>query len=278
MRLFLSSVGSKLPALPATEVLFQPMSTTNGICAMDQVDMMTSQNSDRHTFSVLINPQKQTPISPKQVLARINRLTVGVHSPSTLTWIPDSRTLSISLPSLSVGCPCSLPPTRACRRPATHRGSSHDADTIPALAAARLSASRRIRSTKPAGRNVCLSSTDRRRSSIARSRSSAVIRKGAPDGVILPTLRGAVRCCSPLAAEAAGRAQRDRPSDRARRALHLPPALFRVRTKRGASTSLSSVHSTERSCDLNRSFASAITAPKALPWRPWAARKVNGQR
>jgi hypothetical protein len=103
MRLFLSSVGSKLPALPATEVLFQPMSTTNGICAMDQVDMMTSQNSDRHTFSVLINPQKQTPISPKQVLARINRLTVGVHSPSTLTWIPDSRTLSISLPSLSVG-------------------------------------------------------------------------------------------------------------------------------------------------------------------------------
>jgi len=47
---------------------------------MDQVDMMTSRNSDRHTFSVLINPQKQAPISPKQVQARINRLTVGVHS------------------------------------------------------------------------------------------------------------------------------------------------------------------------------------------------------
>jgi hypothetical protein len=49
---------------------------------MDPVDMMTSRNSGRYTFSVLINPQKQTPISPKQVVARTNRLTVGVHSPS----------------------------------------------------------------------------------------------------------------------------------------------------------------------------------------------------
>jgi hypothetical protein len=173
---------SKLPALPATEVSFQPMSTTNGICAMDQVDMMTSRNSDRHTFSVLINPQKQTPISPKQVLARINRLTVGVHSPSTLTMGPRlSNTFDFAHKFVRGMPPCSMPPTRACRRPAAHRDFSHDADTIAVLAAARLSASRRMRSTKPGGRNVSLSSTDRtpefNRSRALAWRSSAVIRK-----------------------------------------------------------------------------------------------------
>src|SRR5262249_22241752 len=39
-------------------------------------------------------------------------------------------------------------------------GISHHANTIPVLAAARLSASRRMRSIKRAGRNVSLSSTD----------------------------------------------------------------------------------------------------------------------
>jgi hypothetical protein len=62
--------------LPAMEISFQAGAAANGTCAMQQVDMTMLRGSEQRTFSVLIDPQQGPPISPKQVLARINRLTV----------------------------------------------------------------------------------------------------------------------------------------------------------------------------------------------------------
>ena len=65
--------------LPATEVSFRTPPSgvmTDDACRMQRAEMATTFQSGRRTFSVLVDPQRGAPIKPKELLARINRMTV----------------------------------------------------------------------------------------------------------------------------------------------------------------------------------------------------------
>src|SRR5262249_32214986 len=65
--------------LPATEILFRAPTNraeTGNMCGMQRAEMTSSFESGTRSFSVLINPQADVSIKPRQVLARIHRITV----------------------------------------------------------------------------------------------------------------------------------------------------------------------------------------------------------
>src|SRR5262249_52930179 len=77
--------------LPGTDISFQlPVNDgdSNKICGMQLSNMTVARGTEHHTFRVLIEPPTGLPIVPKQVLARITRLTVDADG-STRSYHPE---------------------------------------------------------------------------------------------------------------------------------------------------------------------------------------------
>lgn len=77
--------------LPGTEISFQLPANdghSNATCGMQLSNMTVARGTERHTFGVLIDPPMGEPIAPKQVLARITRLTVDADG-STRSYHPE---------------------------------------------------------------------------------------------------------------------------------------------------------------------------------------------
>jgi hypothetical protein len=77
--------------LPATGISFRtsvPDAMTDNTCRMQRVEMTTSFGGDSRTFSVLVDPQREATIKPKELLARISRMTVDADG-ATRAYHPD---------------------------------------------------------------------------------------------------------------------------------------------------------------------------------------------
>lgn len=75
----LDAILAQLPKkLPAGDVNFRlsAATLTNKSCRMEPAEMTTSLGPDSHTFSVLVDPLENAAIKPKELLARIDQITV----------------------------------------------------------------------------------------------------------------------------------------------------------------------------------------------------------
>lgn len=76
----LNGIASQLPKrFPATKTTFTAPPSGSPIdnrCRMQPMNMTTERDTKTHTFSVLVDPQQGPDVAPKEMLARIVRLTV----------------------------------------------------------------------------------------------------------------------------------------------------------------------------------------------------------